>query len=804
MQYRLKKERLEKTLALDREVRLEELRIKEAQGRQELKIKEKELTFNISTASSLIPSFDEGDIEGSFDNFEHIATKNEWPKEEWMSVIAPKLTGKSYRIYINLDRPDDYDFVKKQLLSAYAVTPESYREKFRKYSKPKYQTYIEFANEKLKLFKKWLKALEVTTFSDLINLIVLEEFKNKVPFPIVKYIEEKGERNLLKVAELSDAQALRLETWARQEEHSSFVKTSSGENPPKDTKDKPRSNVAPDNQLICAYCRKPGHSIASCRHPKCRASKILTGSGPSGSQSKTVAMNSNVKSSSASIFDDFIFQGQVSLTKNDQFYHINILRDTGAAQSILLSDALPNINQAFTGEKVLISDLTSNASYPLAQICLKCPLLDSPVKVAVRAGTLPVKGVQLLLGNDLAGKQVVPNVVTVEQPLPTVDHDPSDVFPLCAVTRSQAQKLAQTPTSSRLPSTPLIPDLLTKEQLINSQETDPSLATVRHVASDKKDLDTLPAFYYDQGVLMRAYRPSTLSSSDSWSETHQIVLPTSVRHSVLKLAHDSSGGHLGFRKTYQKVLAHFFWPGIKSDVNNFVKTCDVCQRYGKVNQPIPPAPLYSIPVVHEPFEKIIIDCVGPLPKTKRGNQYLLTVMDSTTRYPEAFPLKNITAKGVLKPLLHMFTSKGIPKQIQSDQGTNFTSTTFKQVLAELGVEHVTSSAYHPQSQGCLERFHQTLKQVLGKYCHENGTTWDDHLDWLLFAYRESLQESLGFSPFEVLYGRNVRGPLKVLKEKWFESQSQPVTVQEYVSSLMDKLTRIRNFAKQNLQHSQMK
>ena len=480
------------------------------------------------------------------------------------------------------------------------------------------------------------------------------------------------------------------------------------------------------------------------------------------------------------------------------------MRDTGAAQSILLNDALPNINKAFTGEKVLIADLTSNASYPLAQIYLQCPLITSPVKIAVRAGTLPVKGVQLLLGNDLAGKLVVPNVVTVNQPLSTLSPDPSDVFPVCAVTRSQTQKISQTTTPSRLPSTPFIPDLLSKDQLIKSQETDPSLTSVRHVASDKKDLDTLPVFYYDQGVLMRAYRPPRMLNNDAWSEIHQIVLPTSVRTHVLKLAHNSSGGHLGYRKTYQKILDHFFWPGIKRDVNNFVRTCDVCQLYGKVNQPITPAPMCPIPVVHEPFEKIIIDCVGPLPKTKQGNQYLLTVMDSTTRYPEAFPLKSITAKAILKPLLHMFTSKGIPRQIQTDRGTNFTSTTFKQVLAELGVEHVTSSAYHPQSQGCLERFHQTLKQVLGKYCYENGTTWDDHLDWLLFAFRESLQESLGFSPFEVLYGRNVRGPLKVLKDKWFESHSQPLTVQEYVSSLMDKLAHIRNFAKNNLNLSQIK
>lgn len=177
----------------------------------------------------MIPNFDEGDIEGSFNLFERLATKNEWPKEQWMTLIAPKLTGKSFRIFMNLDQPEDYDFVKKQLLYAHAVTLETYRNKFRKLAKPKQQSFIEFANEKLKLFKKWLNALEVTTYSDIVNLMVLEEFKNKVPFTIVKYIEERNERELFRVAELADAQALRLETWARLEgEHSYNVKASSG------------------------------------------------------------------------------------------------------------------------------------------------------------------------------------------------------------------------------------------------------------------------------------------------------------------------------------------------------------------------------------------------------------------------------------------------------------------------------------------------------------------------------------------------------------------------------------------------
>ena len=133
---------------------------------------------------------------------------------------------------------------------------------------------------------------------------------------------------------------------------------------------------------------------------------------------------------------------------------------------------------------------------------------------------------------------------------------------------------------------------------------------------------------------------------------------------------------------------------------------------GKPNQPVPPAPLHPIPVLGEPFERVLVDCVGPLPKTKSGHQYILTVMCAATRYPEAIPLRTIRAKPVVKALTKFFTTFGLPKTIQSDQGKNVMPKLFSQVMRELQVKHVTSSPYHPESQGALERFHQTLKSMI--------------------------------------------------------------------------------------------
>ncbi|XP_013419899.1 uncharacterized protein LOC106180458 [Lingula anatina] len=122
-------------------------------------------------------------------------------------------------------------------------------------------------------------------------------------------------------------------------------------------------------------------------------------------------------------------------------------------------------------------------------------------------------------------------------------------------------------------------------------------------------------------------------------------------------------------------------------------------------------------------------------------------------------------------LAHDTPMAGIPKAIQSDQGSNFMSGLFQQVMHELGIRQYKSSAYHPESQGALERFHQTLKTMIKTHCYQNEKDWDEGVHLVLFAAREAVQESPGFSPFELVFGHTVRGPLKLLKEKWLTETS---------------------------------
>lgn len=160
---------------------------------------------------------------------------------------------------------------------------------------------------------------------------------------------------------------------------------------------------------------------------------------------------------------------------------------------------------------------------------------------------------------------------------------------------------------------------MTRERLGVAQRADPMLQRCFSsvVSADKANSEKV-SYLLDGGVLVRKWSPTP--QDPDWKGVQQIVVPSKYRSHVLTLAHDSPwSGHLGVTKTYQHVLKYFYWPGLKTDVTKYCRSCRTCQIAGKPNQKVPPAPLHPIPAIGEPSERIIIDCVGPLPRTKNGN-----------------------------------------------------------------------------------------------------------------------------------------------------------------------------------------
>ena len=159
---------------------------------------------------------------------------------------------------------------------------------------------------------------------------------------------------------------------------------------------------------------------------------------------------------------------------------------------------------------------------------------------------------------------------------------------------------------------------LSREQLAIEQKKDPELTILFDNAVAENDVNSISTGYFARnGVLMRKWKPTSVSMHEDWWDVHQIVVPCKHRREILYLAHDNPlAGHLGISKTYDRILRCFFWPALKRDVVSYCRSCHACQLAGKPNQAIPPAPLQPIPAFGELFERILVDCVGPLPVQK--------------------------------------------------------------------------------------------------------------------------------------------------------------------------------------------
>lgn len=728
------------------------------------------------------------------------------------------------------------------------------------------QTFVEFGREKEILFDRWCTSKKVETYDQLRQLVLVEEFKRCVPSDIRTHLDEQHVNDLELASKTADDYALtHKSSFHKSSTHSGSYKKRSnyvgdvaqsdnseteqskvGSN--KDGDDPKRPSTGGSSYKSCAYCKKRGHLKADCWFLQKKNAQVKpTALTAVMSENKGVLLHKDLTDDHMynvgkncpnddirERFKPFLSEGLVSQNEDGtNVKKIEILRDTGASQYILLEEALPVVEDSSLGTSVLLHGLEEGfVNAPLHKVYLKCDLFTGFVVVASRPN-LPVKGVSLLLGNDIAGGKVTADPKMSEEPkvqedTQSLEDQYPSLFPACVVTRGMKNKCKDDEidledtfmghievTSKKLETSEEnqgrqfensgdLKQAFNKEQLIHEQKMDPEISLIMEEALSESETGIMPVcFFIKSGVLMRKWRPIDVPADEEWNVFHQIVVPSIYRREILSVAHEGSmAGHLGVRKTCDRILRHFYWPKLRKDVSQFCKTCHICQVVGKPNQKVPKAPLHPIPAFDEPFSRVLVDCVGPLPKTKTGNEYILTIMCASTRFPEAIPLRNIKAKAIVKALVKFFTLFGIPESIQSDQGSNFMSGIFRQVMQELGVKQHRSSAYHPESQGALERFHQTIKTMLRAYCLENDRNWDEGLPLVLFAVREVVQESLGFSPFELVFGHTVHGPLKVMKEQWLADESES-NLLSYVSEFKGRLTNAWEMARANLKDAQV-
>ncbi|GFT04728.1 retrovirus-related Pol polyprotein from transposon 412 [Trichonephila clavipes] len=240
----------------------------------------------------------------------------------------------------------------------------------------------------------------------------------------------------------------------------------------------------------------------------------------------------------------------------------------------------------------------------------------------------------------------------------------------------------------------------------------------------------------------------------------------------------------------------------RGDVEEFVKTCDSCQRVGKPRDKAK-APLKLVPIISEVFSKINIDAVGPLPVSTKQNRYLITSICVASKYPEAIPVESITSPNVIDALLSIFSRIGFPREIQSDLGTSFTSELTTTFFNKFGIKVTRSSVSHPQS-NAVERVHRTIKCVIKALCVESGEDWEGVLPLALFSLRTVAHESTGFSPTELVMGKNLRTSQTLVYEEWMEEGNPSQSVVEYILQLNNRLKRCQDIAITWMKECQLK
>lgn len=213
------------------------------------------------------------------------------------------------------------------------------------------------------------------------------------------------------------------------------------------------------------------------------------------------------------------------------------------------------------------------------------------------------------------------------------------------------------------------------------------------------------------------------------------------------------GGHFGIDKTREKIITRYYWKGMGTFIRDYVKSCPDCQT--KKLEQLPKAGLLNPIQVEGPFEMVGIDFSGPFRVSAKGNRYIIVAIDHFTKWVECKALVKADQyeTGVFI-VENIIMRHGAPLKILSDRGTQFKSRFVKTICEMVGTKQVFTTAYHPQTNGLTERFNRTLAIMLSMNTNKLQSDWDLCIPGAVMAYNTAKQSSTGFSPFQLVYGKD--------------------------------------------------
>ena len=301
------------------------------------------------------------------------------------------------------------------------------------------------------------------------------------------------------------------------------------------------------------------------------------------------------------------------------------------------------------------------------------------------------------------------------------------------------------------------------------------------------------ALVIKNGLLMRKF-----TKKDNSGSFEQLVVPRELQRDVLHQMHNSlMSGHLGCKKTREKLLQRYYWYGVREDVYLWIEQCDNCGSNKAPSKS--PKMTHGSMQVGSILDRFSTDLLGPLPETPRRNRFILTVTDHFSHWVEIIPIPDQSAETTARVILNEVIARfGCPLSIHSDQGSNYESKIFAELCEMLEIRKTRTSPRNPKCNGQTERFNKTLTRMIRAYLTDCQTDWDLNLGCLAAAYRATPNDTTKLTPNLIMLGREVRLPAEIVFGSTTHSADTVTSYGQYVQNIKQKMQKAHEICRENL------
>ena len=807
------------------------------------------------------------DLPAFFDNAERLFRNIATPNSFRAQLLLPYLTDKARALVGRMDasKSCDYDEVKSLILREFKLTPWAYLRRYQTATKTTDETYVMFVSRLQTLLRYYITSRSVTKFDDLVSLLIADHVKPLLPSDCLKYVlsvENTTDAGWLphrKLAEIIDTYIASRPSDDHSTARVSHIVSGTRQHnvggiPPHIQQTMPAKShtIGSDKpERRCFECDSRLHVVKHCPHHQKNTIRT-TGSQftakPNTQKSSRVFVNTTTMSLPETHSPDTALKSGQTTHQETLTLHVSVddpphirssidvsettvlqkpfqsldihslqyevadlsyitvnidgieppvkaLHDSGAQISVIHPDIIKDILPQLPREgNVKLKGLFGDS--------VDAELISLTIKESHSSGN----GISVILAmSDKVNNELILTDPVVQSLIIHSHQRPddsngkqanvlTDVISDTSDSESQSDSNLDTNDTTKM-HTLNSTGTATTSELIADQTADPSLSTGWTLAQKGKG-----GYFIRDGIL---FHQGVVAGQNC----EQLCVPINRRQHVLTLAHEVYGAHLGAAKTKDRIRLSFYWPTLSADCKQHCSSCEQCQKRARITVH-DRVPITPIPRSEEIFRHWFIDCFGPLfPNQNVQYNYCLLMCDSASRWPAAYPLHSLTSKSICEALLKQFAITGIPDIISSDNASNFKGRLTQEFLNRLGCSPRFSTPNHPAACGLVERLVGTIKSAISKIATEHPKQWHTHLACILWALRESPNQTTGLPPWLLAFGRLPRGPLALLRDTWIGDEELPLnlgkSVTDYLQELKQRFQTVQSFAAEHAEKKQI-